>query len=180
MKGYGVGTLIFDRRGSALALTLLALVLLSGVALALSALDLAGRQSTDVDAESTRAAYIARAAMERAAHEFLMPLQDWSTVANGTLLTAENFGDGNYDVSVLKSATNSVVLEVVTRQGDRTRRFEILVHRRTDAGGGTGITTGASFGPLLDRQLSPGHASLSELLAATLPNSRSTMTRSAA
>jgi type II secretory pathway pseudopilin PulG len=147
-------------RGSALGLTLIALLILSASALALATLQLASRQTTDADAQRARATYVARAAMERATAEFLLPRQDWSTLSAGPLLEDQSFASGTYDVRNLGSTTNSAVFEIVAAWGDRTQRYEIRIHRRTDSGAGSGTTQGASFGPLLDRRLSPDHVSL--------------------
>ncbi len=153
-----------DHSGSAMALALLALLILSGVALSLGSLSLLNHESAVRDANLTRAAYIARAAMERATAEILTQTADWATLSPGDLYLGEAFAGGTYDVQLLASNQNAAVLHVTATVDGQTSEFETLVRRRTDAGGGVGTTMGASFERLVDLRLDPTASSLASTL----------------
>lgn len=137
--------LLGNQRGSVLALTFLALLLLSALALSLGTISLANWESADRDDTLILSNYVARAGMEQSCQSLLLANSDWSTIPVGPVSTGVVFSGGNYDVLVNASATNSIFLQVDARIGEVLTSLEFQLQRLTSAGGGSGPTTGVKI-----------------------------------
>lgn len=134
-----------DQRGSVLALTFLALLLLSALALSLGTISLANWETERRDGATDLAAYVARAALERSCSEVLLGSSDWATLGTGTMYSAESFGAGSYDVELLTASTNAATLRVHATTSDAKTSLQFQLQRLTAGGGGSGATTGVKI-----------------------------------
>jgi hypothetical protein len=131
--------------GSVLALTFIALLLLSALALSLGSISLVNWESESRDNAADLAAYVARAGLERSCSDVLLPSSDWSLLLAGPLYTAEPFAAGDFSVQLVVSTTNAATLRIDASATEGRASLEFQMQRLTSAGGGSGATTGVKI-----------------------------------
>src|SRR3990172_6957911 len=113
-----------NERGVALPLTLLTLVMLSGLLLAFLAMSVHEPQIAQNHVSSSRAFHIADAGIEHA--WAVLPSTDLTTMPL-TLFSTQAFGGGSYTVIITKPGADYILTSTGTYK-DSTQAVEMFVH----------------------------------------------------
>ncbi len=117
-----------DHRGSTMAMVLITTVLLSSLALAFASQFESTMQLQERSLGQDRAAYYARAGVERMCTEVLDDLGTWASISPGPYFDTIPFAQGTYSAELLASdATTAVILATGSYQrAQRRLRFQLV------------------------------------------------------
>lgn len=128
-----VGALVRED-GSVLPLALLAILLLSSLALSLTTRTTSVRELSRHDLSLDHGAYLARAGIEQTCADVLLGQANWSALAPGTIVETESFGGGTFEVDLLSSDTTHASLRATAVVGDVTRNMLFELERDLPGG----------------------------------------------
>jgi hypothetical protein len=117
-----------------MAVMLVVTVLVSALALAMATGLSSSTALSDRSRNGRRAAYIARAGLERTCAQQLRARSDWSGLPAGSLYADQAFGGGAYDVALAPAGRDTVIITARGHFRDSNRPLVVTV-ARSQAGG---------------------------------------------